>query len=249
MTSNPWRLLSIALLTFLVAGTFTELGIWQLHRGQEVQRLSQPAKDLPAVDIHALATAGKNLTDQAVNKLVNVSGSYIKSYGATYQEAVVDGKKQVITLTVGLLRLSTSDTPAEGILVVRGIGDIPEAKILPGGEIHISGRLYPRQTTNHSQTDSSNLGRLDPALVAGIDGLNLFDGYVVATAETATDGRVISLPRIPAPGAKPTTPGFYWQHISYVVIWWSMAVLVLIAPFYNARLNRISQQNGQSFEG
>jgi len=29
--------------------------------------------------------------------------------------------------------------------------------------------------------------------------------------------------------------GYYWQHISYVVIWWLMAVLVLWAPFYKRR--------------
>jgi hypothetical protein len=27
-------------------------------------------------------------------------------------------------------------------------------------------------------------------------------------------------------------PGFYWQHISYVVVWWFMAVLLLILPLF-----------------
>jgi len=27
-------------------------------------------------------------------------------------------------------------------------------------------------------------------------------------------------------------PGFYWQHISYVVVWWFMAFLLLIAPLF-----------------
>jgi hypothetical protein len=30
-------------------------------------------------------------------------------------------------------------------------------------------------------------------------------------------------------------PGYYWQHISYVVIWWLMAALVIWAPFYRRR--------------
>jgi hypothetical protein len=29
--------------------------------------------------------------------------------------------------------------------------------------------------------------------------------------------------------------GYYWQHISYVVIWWLMAALVIWAPFYKRR--------------
>lgn len=245
MSNKPWRVLIVALLTLLVAGSFTELGIWQLHRAQEVQRLNKPGQDKPAVEIHSLTSAGSNLTDNAINRLVTLTGKYIKSYDATYQEALVDGRKQVISLSVGLLQLSSTTTPAEGILVVRGIGDIPGARALPTGEVSISGRLYPRQTTDHSITDSSNLGRLDPALVAGINGLNLFDGYVVAIGEKSSEGSAISYPRIGTPVAKPTTPGFYWQHISYVFIWWFMALLVLIAPFYNARLNRRSQQNSE----
>ena len=248
MSSKRRRLLSISLLTLLVAGTFTELGIWQLHRGQEVQRLNKPTKELPPVEIHSIASAGSNLNDAAINRLVKVSGHYVKSFVATYQEAVVNGKKEVISLAVGLLQTDSKSSPAEGILVVRGIGDISPTETNPPGEISISGRLYPRQTTDRSLTDSKNLGRLDPALVAGVNGLNLFDGYVVATSEKAADGSEIAIPRIEAPRAKPTTPGFYWQHISYVFIWWFLALLVVIAPFYNARLNRISQQNSQSIE-
>ncbi len=248
MSSNRARLLSIALLTLLVSGTFVELGIWQFHRAQEVQPLNKPLKDLPAAEIHSLAQAGSNLTDVAINRLVTVTGRYVKSYVATYQEALVNGKKEVISLSVGLLQVKSSDSVPEGILVVRGVGDIPAADRPPDGEVSILGRLYPRQTTDHSLTDARNLGRLDPALVAGVDGLNLFDGYVVTLSEKTANGEAISLPRIGAPGAKPTTPGFYWQHISYVFIWWFMALLVVIAPFYNARLKRISQQNSESIE-
>jgi hypothetical protein len=31
-------------------------------------------------------------------------------------------------------------------------------------------------------------------------------------------------------------PGYYWQHISYVFIWWLMAALVLYLPFYRRRV-------------
>jgi hypothetical protein len=30
-------------------------------------------------------------------------------------------------------------------------------------------------------------------------------------------------------------PGYYWQHISYVVIWWLMALVVLFLPLYGRR--------------
>jgi hypothetical protein len=37
---------------------------------------------------------------------------------------------------------------------------------------------------------------------------------------------------IPSPQLSQAIPGFYWQHISYVVVWWFMALLLLIAPLF-----------------
>ena len=64
------------------------------------------------------------------------------------------------------------------------------------------------------------------------------DGYVVATAERTTLGQEIETTRIPAPQLKSKVPGSYWQHISYVFVWWLMALLVLFAPFYNSMKER-----------
>jgi hypothetical protein len=36
--------------------------------------------------------------------------------------------------------------------------------------------------------------------------------------------------RIPTPVLTQSVSIFYWQHISYVVIWWFMGLLVLAAP-------------------
>ena len=75
-------------------------------------------------------------------------------------------------------------------------------------------------------------------MVAGVGGYNLFDGYVVATQEQSATGQVIAGNRIPAPIVAPSVSGFYWQHISYVVIWWFMAILTLCAPIIARRSNR-----------
>jgi hypothetical protein len=37
---------------------------------------------------------------------------------------------------------------------------------------------------------------------------------------------------IESPQISQRVPGFYWQHISYVVVWWFMAVLVLLLPLF-----------------
>ena len=101
------------------------------------------------------------------------------------------------------------------------------------GKVKISGRLYPRQTSDSARAGEDEISRIDPALIVGETSLSLFDGYVVATAEATPLGQEILTTRIPAPQLKSKVPGNYWQHISYVFVWWLMGLLVLFAPFYN----------------
>jgi hypothetical protein len=123
-----------------------------------------------------------------------------------------------------------------GILVVRGIESLENQEII--GKVKISGRLYPRQTADSARAAKGELSRIDPALIVGETSLSLFDGYVVATAEETSLGQEILTTRIPAPQLKSKVPGNYWQHISYVFVWWLMGLLVLFAPFYNSMKER-----------
>jgi hypothetical protein len=52
------------------------------------------------------------------------------------------------------------------------------------------------------------------------------------------NGVEIDLKRPELDPAKPNVPGYYWQHISYVVIWWLMALVVLFLPFYQVSRKR-----------
>jgi hypothetical protein len=45
--------------------------------------------------------------------------------------------------------------------------------------------------------------------------------------------------RISPPKLTSGVPGYYWQHISYVVVWWFMAGLVMWMPFYRRRETQI----------
>jgi hypothetical protein len=62
----------------------------------------------------------------------------------------------------------------------------------------------------------------------------LYDGFIAVTAESTRDGEITRDRATVAP-LKSGVPGYYWQHISYVVVWWFMAALVLWAPFYKRR--------------
>jgi surfeit locus 1 family protein len=223
---------SAFLVVLLISATFFELGLWQWHRAQAVQRQSVTPPERAVVDLEGVAAAGHNLRDAAYNRLVTFSGKYVKFYIAPKQ---VLSDKRVVDLEVGLMELSRN----RAILVVRGLnnGSLAES----ADQITVMGRLYPHQNEDHADTTTTTLSRLDPALVAGVGNYHLFDGYVSAISEKSLTGEAISGSRIPAPALINPIGGFYWQHIAYVITWWFMAILVLFAPFYNRSLNRAKQ--------
>jgi hypothetical protein len=60
----------------------------------------------------------------------------------------------------------------------------------------------------------------------------LYDGYIVLKSEEFSDQVSYPVEFIESPQISQRVPGFYWQHISYVVVWWFMAVLVLLLPLF-----------------
>jgi cytochrome oxidase assembly protein ShyY1 len=207
--------------------TFIGLGNWQLDRAHDVKVAKQFVPDSPRVALESIASVTSNLDPSAINRLVEFSGSYRQIFVAPDQALLTQGKKSFVDLEVRLLELSGK----RGILVVRGIESLENQEII--GKVKISGRLYPRQTSDSARAGEDEISRIDPALIVGETSLSLFDGYVVATAEATPLGQEILTTRIPAPQLKSKVPGNYWQHISYVFVWWLMGLLVLFAPFYN----------------
>jgi cytochrome oxidase assembly protein ShyY1 len=212
--------------------TFIGLGNWQLDRAHDVKVAKRFVPDKPRVNLESIASVTSNLEPSAINRLVEFSGNYRQIFIAPEQELLTDGKKTFVDLEVRLLELSGK----RGILVVRGIESLENQEII--GKVKISGRLYPRQTSDSAKAIGEEISRIDPALIVGKTSLSLFDGYVVATAEATPLGQEILTTRIPAPQLKSKIPGNYWQHISYVFVWWLMALLVLFAPFYNSMKER-----------
>ena len=216
------------IVAIILSLTFIGLGNWQLDRAHDVKVSKQFVPDSPRVDLESIASVTSNLDPSAVNRLVRFNGIYREIFIAPDQELLTDGKKSKANLEVRLLELSGK----RGILVVRGIESLENQEIV--GQVKISGRLYPRQTSDFAKAMQGEISRIDPALVVGETSLSLFDGYVVATTEKTELGQEILTTRIPAPQLKSKVPGNYWQHVSYVFVWWLMALLVLFAPFYNS---------------
>ena len=229
--------ISAILLVLLLSATFAELGIWQLHRAQDVQHQAKSTPERPIVDLEGVAAAGHNLRDAAYNRLVTFTGNYVKIFVAPKQ---VLSQTKVADLEVGLMALSRN----RAILVVRGLND--QSLSDRSDHITVVGRLYPHQNEDHATGSATTLSRLDPALVAGVGKYQLFDGYVTALRESDASGALISGSRIPAPQLINPIGGFYWQHIAYVITWWFMAILVLFAPFYNRSVKKRVANQAQS---
>ena len=224
------------LAALLLSITFYELGIWQLHRAQAVHNAAQPQPEKPVIALSQVATPGTDLSGTSINRLVHIKGVYSHAYIAPNQaigSKNAQGKRDVATLEVRLLHATSGD-----VLVVRGVAGMDQQTL--SDPVVLTGRLYPRQPTDHAAGSATALSRLDPSLLAGLPGVSLYDGYIIATDEKTEYGQNISADRIPAPQLLVPAAGFYWQHISYVVVWWLLAVLVLFLPFYTRIRDRKS---------
>ena len=186
--------------------------------------------DTQVVPLESITTPRVSLPPEAINKTVSVSGQYIQNFRAPDQ---IDGDGKQSDWEVALLQIGTDSA----ILVVRGLWserllnpDIQQSMV-----IDVEGLLVASQYDDRSVNTPGVISRLDSAVVTSLTDLDLYDGYVLASKEATRTG---SLDRTRVTPEKLTSkiPGFYWQHLSYVVIWGLMAAVVLYLPFYRRRV-------------
>jgi hypothetical protein len=101
--------------------------------------------------------------------------------------------------------------------------------------IDVEGLLVASQYSDRSENSAGVISRLDSAVVTSLTDLDLYDGYVLASKE-ATRTQSLERTRLTPEKLISKIPGLYWQHLSYVVIWWLMAGVVLYLPFYRRRV-------------
>jgi cytochrome oxidase assembly protein ShyY1 len=216
----------------LIAAVFVGLGIWQLQRAADLKNSLKVATtiDTNMVPLESIATPRVSLPATALNKTVFVTGQYIQNFRAPDQ---IDGDGQQADWEVALLQVNTNSA----ILVVRGLWSerLNNPDIAQSMKIDIEGLLVASQYGDRAENSPGVISRLDSAVVTSLTELDLYDGYLLASSESTRTG---SLDRTRVTPEKLTSriPGFYWQHLSYVVIWWLMAAVVLFLPFYRRRV-------------
>jgi cytochrome oxidase assembly protein ShyY1 len=230
--SNFFTKATKAIAVIALAAIFVGLGAWQLQRAADLKNSLKVATtiDTQVVRLESVTTPRVSLPPAAINKTVSVSGQYIQNFRAPDQ---IDGDGKQSDWEVALLQIGTDSA----ILVVRGLWserllnpDIQQSMV-----IDVEGLLVASQYDDRSVNTPGVISRLDSAVITSLTDLDLYDGYVLASKEATRTG---SLERTRVTPEKLTSkiPGFYWQHLSYVVIWGLMAAVVLYLPFYRRRV-------------
>jgi len=202
---------------------FFRLGIWQLDKAQLMQEIAKPQKERATVDLIAVAEPNVSLSTDALNRVVRFRGEFLDNLTAPNQEDV-NGK--VSTWIVGIMQVEQSGK----IAIVRG--KAPFDPPGPSGVVEVVGRLMPSQINNKfGEVEVGVLPRIDSALLLSSYGSDFFDGYVIAQSENPES----AIAKVPSPIPQVKVAGFYWQHISYVVVWWLMGLLALALPFLRSR--------------
>ena len=215
-----------------IAALFVGLGFWQLQRAADLKESLKVARtiDTKVVPLQAVAQPRQALGEQAFNRTVSLTGKYIANFRAPNQD---DGNGVVADWEVALAQVDERSA----ILVVRGLWSdrMLNPEIQQSMNIDVEGVLVASQFGDRADNVPGVISRLDSAVVVGLTDLDLYDGYILARSE-ASDGQDLQRTRVTEEKVNPKIPGYYWQHISYGVIWWLMAAVVLYLPFYRRRV-------------
>lgn len=216
----------------LVIALFVALGLWQLQRAADLKNSLKVATTIDSVivPLESVTVPRQAIAATALNRTISVTGKYIANFRAPNQK---DGAGKVDDWEVALVQIGSD----AAILLVRGLWSqrLLNSDIQPATEVKITGLLVASQEGDRAQNTSGVISRLDSAVVVSLTNLDLYDGYIVAATESTRTG-TLERTRVTPEKLTSRISGFYWQHLSYVVIWWLMAAVVVYLPFYRRRV-------------
>jgi cytochrome oxidase assembly protein ShyY1 len=226
------KLFGKALVVLTLVAIFGLLGLWQLDAANKLQEAKKAAPDPIVYQLSDLASPATALDSRSVAKKVSLRGNYVMTFRAPNQ---IDQQGLVSDWEVGLMQVDQSSA----ILVLRGYWKdrLTEPRIAMSTGVDLQAVVQPRQFEDRVRNSPGVISRIDSSVIVALTDLDLYDGYLVATGEQVSEG-VITRDRIDVAEVKSKATGYYWQHISYVIIWWLMAAIVIYLPFYRKRQER-----------
>jgi cytochrome oxidase assembly protein ShyY1 len=226
------KLFGKTLVVLTLVAIFGLLGLWQLDAANKLQEAKKAAPDPIVYQLSDLASPATALDSRSVAKKVSLRGNYIMTFRAPNQ---IDKQGLISDWEVGLMQVDQSSA----ILVLRGYWKdrLTEPRIAMSTGVDLQAVVQPRQFEDRVRNSPGVISRIDSSVIVALTDLDLYDGYLVATGEQVSEG-VITRDRIDVAEVKSKATGYYWQHISYVIIWWLMAAIVIYLPFYRKRQER-----------
>jgi len=232
-TNRLFKFLGQAFAVLTLVAIFISLGFWQLDRARDLKSSLNinTAEVIAPVELASVARPLASLGIKGINTNVIAIGNYVANYKVPNQ---IDSKGNISDWEGALLQVNETDA----ILVLRGLWSdrmkFPE--IAMSTKISVTGILTPHQNDDNAINAPGVISRLDSSVLVSTTDLNLYDGFINAMDESISSGH-LDRERISfAATTNPRIPGFYWQHLSYVVIWWLMAGVVLYLPLYQRRV-------------
>jgi cytochrome oxidase assembly protein ShyY1 len=222
-------------LVFLLVASFIQLGLWQMHRASDLKAAQAQAAtiDSKIYALEDLAAPALALDSRSVGKIVKVQGHYIANFKAPNQ---IDKAGKRSDWEVALLQVGVTESNQSAILVLRGLWserllnpDVAQANL-----VTVQGIVQPHQNEDVAENSPSQISRLDSSVITSYTKVDLYDGFIAAKSESIA-GSALERTRVVVPAPISKVAGYYWQHISYVVIWWLMAAISLFAPFYRRK--------------
>jgi cytochrome oxidase assembly protein ShyY1 len=224
-----FKLLGKAFVVLTLVAIFLFLGLWQLDAANKLQAAKKVAPDTNIYQLSDLASPAMALDSRSVGKKVSLRGNYILTFRAPDQ---IDKQGVTSDWEVALMQVDQSSA----VLVLRGYWKdrftTPGVAMSTG--VDLQAIVQPRQFEDVSTNSPGVISRVDSSVIVAETDLDLFDGFLLATGEQVSEG-VIDRDRITLAPVESKATGYYWQHISYVIIWWLMAAIVIFLPFYRKR--------------
>lgn len=224
-----FKLFGKAIAVIAIAAAFFSLGLWQLDRANELQASKRIVTDSTVYQLSDLASPATSLDSRSVGKKVALRGKYILTFRAPQQRDLSDRRSD---WEVALMQVDQTSA----ILVLRGYwrDRLVKPTVAMSTGVDLEAIVRPRQFEDVVANASGVISRLDSSVIIAQTDLDLYDGFLLATSEKINEGPILR-DRIELAPPASKVGGYYWQHISYVVIWWLMAVIVLYLPFYRKR--------------
>ncbi|MFE2044540.1 SURF1 family protein [Streptomyces sp. NPDC059477] len=228
LLSRQWVLLT--LLAVALIPTMIELGFWQMHRYEERTArndLVAEALGAPAVPVERLTSPGHTVTTDERYRTVTARGHFDPEREVVVRRRVNADEEvgfQVLTPFVladgKVMLVNRGWIPADGLSQTA----FPEVPAPPGGEITVSGRLMPDETTEASGIkDLEGLPDRQIMLISSAQEADRLDaqvlgGYVVQTTPEPK-GNTPEL--IGKPGNEDAALNY-----AYAIQWWLFAAAV-----------------------